>query len=201
MPVYRKKRRDFPTPPATRNERSSAGGISIRSRNGALSLERDAWSTVKALREATNEYAPHPFLQERDPILATDFCRAFFGPSKSDPRCRPPACFVQVDENGEAAKKCPELGKGDLHIVSVGIVNKNEKVEADELLRQLMTLPRPVRVEFARTTDTASPGAEEKARAGTEKARVGAKQPVKKRQQPGKKRREYITARKKWLRG
>eukprot|EP00904_Undaria_pinnatifida_P005466 jgi/Undpi1/2049/HiC_scaffold_12.g05435.m1 len=106
-----------------------------------------------------------------------------------------------VDENGEAAKKCPELGKGDLHIVSVGIVNKNEKVEADELLRQLMTLPRPVRVEFARTTDTASPGAEEKARAGTEKARVGAKQPVKKRQQPGKKRREYITARKKWLRG
>lgn len=96
-----------------------------------------------------------------------------------------------MDDEGEAAKKCPNLGRGDdlHHIVSVGIVNKNVQMEADELLRQLMTLPRPVRVEFARTTDTASPGAEEKARAGVEKARAGAKQPVKKRQS-GKTRRE-----------
>lgn len=104
--------------------------------------------------------------------------------------CYSPACFVQVDEQGEAAK-CPDLRNGNLHIVSVGIVNRKEQVEADELLRQLMTLPRPVRVEFARTTDTAPPRVVEKARAGMEKSRVGAKQPSTKRQS-AKSRREHV---------
>ena len=40
-----------------RNERPNVGGVSIRSGNGTPS-RRDAWSMVKRLRQATNEYAP-----------------------------------------------------------------------------------------------------------------------------------------------
>lgn len=103
--------------------------------------------------------------------------------------------FVQVDEEGEAAK-CPDLRKGNLHIVSVGIVNRKEQVEADELLRQLMTLPRPVRVEFARMTDTTTPPrvVEENARTGVEKTLVGGKQQPSTKRQSGKSRREQRMA-------
>lgn len=52
---------------------------------------------------------------------------------------------------GEAGK-FPTLCQQNLHIVAVGIAGEREESAADELLRQLMTLPRPVRVEFARTT-------------------------------------------------
>lgn len=105
--------------------------------------------------------------------------------------CSSTCChIVQVDEQGEAAK-CPDLRKGNLHIVSVGIVNRKKQVEADELLRQLMTLPRPVRVEFAKTTETAPPRAVENPRAGVEKPRVGAKKSSTKRQS-GKSRRDIF---------
>ena len=36
----------------------NVGGVSTRSRNGAPSRKRDAWSVVKRLRQATNEYPP-----------------------------------------------------------------------------------------------------------------------------------------------
>ena len=108
----------------------------------------------------------------------------------TDESCYPACHIVQVDEQGEAAK-CPGLRKGALHIVSVGIVNRNEQVEADELLRQLITLPRPVRVEFARTTDDTPAGVVKQPCAGMEKTRVGAKKPSPK-PQSGKSRREQI---------
>lgn len=95
-----------------------------------------------------------------------------------------------MDEQGEAAK-CPGLRKGTLHIVSVGIVNQNEQVEADELLRQLMVLPRPVRVEFARTTDNTLTKVVKHTSTGMEKTPVGAKKSSTK-SQSGKSRREHI---------
>ncbi|CAM9478113.1 unnamed protein product, partial [Ectocarpus sp. 13 AM-2016] len=57
----------------------------------------------------------------------------------------------EVNVQGEAGKY-PTLCQQNLHIVAVGIAGEREESAADELLRQLMTLPRPVRVEFARTT-------------------------------------------------
>lgn len=61
---------------------------------------------------------------------------------------------------GEAGKY-PTLRQQDLHIVAVGTAPRQGENAADELLRQLITLPRPVRVEFAKTppatTTTASP--------------------------------------------
>ncbi|CAM9280499.1 unnamed protein product [Ectocarpus sp. 4 AP-2014] len=56
----------------------------------------------------------------------------------------------EVNVQGEAGKY-PTLCQQNLHIVAVGIAGEREESAADELLRQLMTLPRPVRVEFART--------------------------------------------------
>ncbi len=57
---------------------------------------------------------------------------------------------TQVSEKGEAGRY-PTLCQQDVHIVSVGLGEGKEESAADELLRQLMTLPRPVRVEFAKT--------------------------------------------------
>ncbi|CAM9768530.1 unnamed protein product, partial [Scytosiphon promiscuus] len=57
----------------------------------------------------------------------------------------------EVSANGEAGKY-PTLCQQGLHIVGVGIAGDDQESAADELLRQLITLPRPVRVEFARTT-------------------------------------------------
>lgn len=51
---------------------------------------------------------------------------------------------------GEAGKY-PTLLQQDLHIISVGSAPREGENAADELLRQLITLPRPVRVEFAKT--------------------------------------------------
>lgn len=51
---------------------------------------------------------------------------------------------------GEAGKY-PTLRQQDLHIVAVGSAPRKGENAADELLRQLITLPRPVRVEFAKT--------------------------------------------------
>ncbi|CBJ33004.1 hypothetical protein Esi_0402_0018 [Ectocarpus siliculosus] len=62
--------------------------------------------------------------------------------------------YLHVDKvnlQGEAGKY-PTLCQQNLHIVAVGIAGEREESAADELLRQLMTLPRPVRVEFATTT-------------------------------------------------
>ena len=36
-----------------------------------LRLERDAWSMVKRLRQATNEYPPHPAPPSRTSLLST----------------------------------------------------------------------------------------------------------------------------------
>ena len=43
-----------------RNEPQNIAGVAIRRRNGVLCLERDAWSTVKRLKQETNESAPPP---------------------------------------------------------------------------------------------------------------------------------------------
>lgn len=51
---------------------------------------------------------------------------------------------------GEAGKY-PTLRQQDLHIVAVGSARREGENAADELLRQLITLPRPVSVEFAKT--------------------------------------------------
>ena len=48
------------TLPKYRNVRPNAGGVAIRSRNGVLRPKIDAWSMLKRLRQATNEYAPAP---------------------------------------------------------------------------------------------------------------------------------------------
>ena len=48
-----------------RNERPNVGGVSIRSRNGAPCRKRGAWSMVKRLRQATNEYAPPPSYMQK----------------------------------------------------------------------------------------------------------------------------------------
>lgn len=60
-----------------------------------------------------------------------------------------------MEKDGEAS--CfPDLRQDGLCIVSVGRASqKNGECAADELLRQLMTLPRPVCVGFARTASTA----------------------------------------------
>lgn len=73
-----------------------------------------------------------------------------------------------MDKEGEAGR-FPDLLQGDLHIVTVGIAAQKGESAADELLRQLMTLPRPVKVEFARTT-ASSPVAPAQARSGTGKS-------------------------------
>lgn len=65
---------------------------------------------------------------------------------------------MQVNESGEASKY-PSLCQQNLHIVSVGVAGEKEETAADELLRQLMMLPRPVRVEFARTIPDAAAAA------------------------------------------
>lgn len=57
-----------------------------------------------------------------------------------------------MNEGGEAAGFADLLQGESLHIVDVGLASKEKERAADELLRKLMTLPRPVRVEFARTT-------------------------------------------------
>ena len=43
-----------------RNERPNVGGVSLLGVGTMPRLERDEWSTVKSLRQATNEYAPPP---------------------------------------------------------------------------------------------------------------------------------------------
>lgn len=55
-----------------------------------------------------------------------------------------------MDTTGEAGKY-PTLRQQDLHIIAVGSAPREGENAADELLRQLITLPRPVRVEFAKT--------------------------------------------------
>lgn len=58
-----------------------------------------------------------------------------------------PMC--QVEKDGEAGSFFPDLQGGDL-VVAVGTTCREDDNPADELLRQLMTLPRPVTVEFYR---------------------------------------------------
>ena len=43
-----------------RKERPRLGGVSLLGIGTVLRLERDVWSMVKRLRQATNEYAPPP---------------------------------------------------------------------------------------------------------------------------------------------
>ena len=59
---------------------------------------------------------------------------------------------MQVEEDGEAASFA-DLQQGNLCIVTVGVDRKHPKQPADELLQRLMTLPRPVSVEFAVTVE------------------------------------------------
>lgn len=62
----------------------------------------------------------------------------------------------QVDEDGEAGGVVDVRQATGLQIVAVGVATRKKERPADELLRQLITLPRPVNVEFARTINNAT---------------------------------------------
>lgn len=100
--------------------------------------------------------------------------------SKYSPQKQKDARFflnsIQVGEKGEA-EGFPELRQEGLHVVTVGPPGQKKNRAADDLLRELITMPRPVLVEFAKKNES-SPPKVGKASPGTRELSV-------KRQSPG----------------